>query len=245
MISWPAVLGALAVTVPQVQTVDPFLSTLPGQLIAENQSFTVCPDGASAFRMMRDGYHAGSNIIDLDRFFSALRANRCEQLSGPALVLDVVQVRRIAYASGAESAYALVQAEDGNGREVFGIYEPSLSPASSVTSQFDLARDHTDNGFIGGADRTYYVCPDLSSARRVVRDISARDVAPEAERLATFERNLANERCAVSNLVAELADAYEFVGFQMGDTMGGMGAYSAEAITANGQRVALVLPVSF
>lgn len=111
--------------------------------------------------MMRDGYHAGSNIIDLDRFFSALRANRCEQLSGPALVLDVVQVRRIAYASGAESAYALVQAEDGNGREVFGIYEPSLSPASSVTSQFNLARDHTDNGFIGGGSNLLCVSGSL------------------------------------------------------------------------------------
>ena len=245
MIYWPAILGALAITISPVQTVDPLLATLPGQLVPESQSFTVCPDGASAFRMMRDGYHAGPNILNIDRFFSALRANRCEQLSGPALVLNVVQVRRIVYASDKESAYALIQAEDGNGRAVFGIYEPSLSITSPVTSQLELARDHTDNGFIGGPDHTYYVCPDLSAARRVVRNIAARDIAPEEERLANFERNLESEGCDVSSLMAELTDAFEFAGFQTGDTMGGMGAYSAEAELPNGKRVALVLPVSF
>lgn len=227
------------------QVTDPMLSQLPGRLIPEDQSITICPDGASAFRMMRDGYHAGDGIIDVDRYFAALRINRCEQLSGPALVTQVIQVRRVSYPNRPENVFALVRAEDVHGRLLYGIYEPALSEQPRVDSVLDSALNHAENGYIGGGESTYYVCPNTAAARRVVRYVPAKIVSPEEERVTIFEANLKSEGCGLSSISAHLTDAYEFVGFAAGDTMGGMGAYSGDAVTADGQRRAIVLVVSF
>lgn len=227
------------------QVTDPMLSVLPGQLISQDQSVTVCPDGASAFRMMRDGYHAGNGIIDVERYFAALRINRCEQLSGPAMVTQVIQVKRVVYPNLPENVFALVRAEDVQGRSLYGIYEPAPSDQPPVDSVLDSALNHAENGYIGGEISTYYVCPTTNAARRTVQNVPARNVAPEHERLRIFEANLSNEGCRLSSMSARLADAYEFVGFAAGDTMGGMGAYSGDAVTAGGQHRAIVLIVSF
>lgn len=238
-------LGLIAEVADVAQATDPLLSSLPGQIVPEGQSITVCPDGASAFRMMRDGYHAGDGIIDIDRYFAALRQNRCEQLSGPSLVTQVIQVRRVVYPTRPENVFALVRAEDANGRSLYGIYEPGLSDRPAVDSVLDSALNHADNGYIGEGESTYYVCPSTASARRAVRDVPARGVSPEQERIEAFESNLINEGCGQSSVSARLIEAYEFVGFAAGETMGGMGAYSGDALTDGGQHRAIVLVVSF
>lgn len=227
------------------QVTDPMLSLLPGQLIPQDQSVTVCPDGPSAFRMMRDGYYAGDGIIDVERYFAALRINRCEQLSGPAMVTQVIQIRHVTYPNRPENVFALVRAEDVHGRSLYGIYQPALSDQPQVVSVLDSALNHAENGYIGGDISTYYVCPNTTAARRTVQNVPAKNVAPEQERVSIFEANLTSEGCGLSSISARLADAYEFVGFAAGDTMGGMGAYSGDAFTADGQRRAIVLVVSF
>lgn len=244
MLSYLVALSLISAAGP-AQVTDPLVSVLPGQLIPQDQSVTVCPDGASAFRMIRDGYYAGNGIIDVERYFTALRINRCEQLSGPAMVTQVIQVKRVAYANRPENVFALVKAEDVRGRSLYGIYEPALSDQPRVDSVLDSALHHAENGHIGGDISTYYVCPNTTAARRTVQNVPAKNVAPEHERVRIFEANLTSEGCGLSSMSARLADAYEFVGFAAGDTMGGTGAYSGDAVTADGQRRAIVLVVSF
>lgn len=224
-----------------LQSIDPLLSSLAGQIVPENQSITVCPDGVSAFRMMRDGYSTG--LGSTDRYFSALRANRCEQLAGPAIVVQVLQIRRVPGASASENVFALVRAEDENGRDIFGIYQPSLSERSPVDTVLESALNHTTNGVMD--EGSYYICPDVPSARRAVRNVPAKGIAGADDRLATFESNIAIERCAVAETTALLTDAFEFSGFDTSDSLGGWGAYSGEATDASGRRIAVIFTASF
>lgn len=220
-------------------------SELTGQLIPENQSFTICPDGASAFRMLRDGYRPNNRINDVDQYFKSLKDNNCQQLSGPSAVIQVMQVKTITYNGGTERTYALVRAENEYGNEVYGIYEPSLSNQTGVDTILESALLHTINGQIGGENGTYLLCPDIDSARRVVRNIPAKELESEENRLKTFEENIDKETCTPSGALANLIDAYDFAGFATGDYLGGYGAFSGRAVNSMGQNISVVMVVSF
>jgi hypothetical protein len=140
------------------------------QDIPADFSTVICPDAASAKRMLAEFYVPGQSWFDGPTFMRGLGVTGCRQMSGPLQIGKVFERRVLRQGEG--STYIRYEGRRPNGEIVSGIVHEEGNNSHPRTPFEHWMRSHAPDGTVkGGGVKKTYVCADAAAAIKVVAAI--------------------------------------------------------------------------
>lgn len=140
--------------------------------IPEDLSTVICPDPASANRLLEDYYRVDdAGIFDTSHFFDGLEEMGCRQGSGPLAMEEVLS--RKSLREGKAGSYVAYRGRRADGSAVFGIVDEVVNDMHPRTAFGQWMALHAPSGRLvnhpGGGK--LYLCRSPDAARQAVRAI--------------------------------------------------------------------------